>query len=393
MKILDEPSVVAWLNEFAKASTKTQYESRIVRFLQATHTTIADLKRMDVKEIKTLFLNFQRKEVEKGTKNNGVLSIITAIRSYLISIDKTVDFRKGQLVNLEADNSSHIFVNGDLKLMFDVASTFEKALLSTAVSQGWEISSFLEQDRKVVESRLAHAVQNGDKFIFFNNTRQKTGVARFCVLNPLAIQWLSKYLAVRKDNSPLLFDITQDGVQKMLYRLAEQSGLKKTGNLRFHNIRKWLMSRLSRCGFNQFQIKFLMGKSIGLSDSTYLQTLQAEIEEKYPTVYDEHLNISPIIGLADTKKELTNIKSELTETIVSQAKKIEKLDCKMTEINDCLGGLGAAIDDLKLKHPDITIDDLRAIKEPLEKAIDKINERMSLILGYLEKQADFKQEG
>jgi hypothetical protein len=77
----------------------------------------------------------------------------------------------------------------------------------------------------------------------------------------------------------------------MLSRLAVNSGLKTTGGLRFHNIRKWLMSRLSRCGFNEFQIKYILGKAIGVSDRTYLQTLKVEIEEKYPTVYNDYLNI------------------------------------------------------------------------------------------------------
>jgi hypothetical protein len=291
LEMLKEPSIKSWLNEFSKRSTREQYESRIIRFLEATNTTATDLQRMDGKEIKKLFLTYQAEQVQKGAKNNGILSIITAMRSYLISIDKSVDFRKGQLVNLEADNSSHVFTNGDLKLLFEVGDTFDKALIATAVSEGWEISAFLEQERAVVEKRLAHGTQNNEKYIFFTNTRQKTGVARFCVLNPLAIEWLSKYLATRKDDDARLFPITQDGVQKLLYRLAEQSGLKTTGSLRFHNIRKWLMSRLSRCSFNEFQIKYLMGKSIGLSDSTYLQTLQVEIEEKYPKVYNDYLNI------------------------------------------------------------------------------------------------------
>ena len=122
----------------------------------------------------------------------------------------------------------------------------------------------------------------------------------------------------------------------MLYRLAEQSGLKTTGNLRFHNIRKWLMSRLSRCGFNEFQIKYLMGKSIGLSDSTYLQTLQEEIEEKYPRVFNDYLNISPIIGVSDAKKQVETIskefettKSQLAELIADQQNQIKAQNAKM----------------------------------------------------------------
>jgi hypothetical protein len=316
LKILNsDASIESWLSEFNKKSTRHQYASRLVRFLQATNVSIADIRKMDSKEIKKLFLTFQAEQTKKGFKNNGILSIITAIRSYLLTIDKVVTFRKGQLLNLEADNNSHAFTNGDLKLLFEVGNTFEKALIATAVSEGWEISAFLEQDRDVITKRLAHATQNSEKFIFFTNTRQKTGVARFCVLNPLAIEWLTKYLASRKDDDARLFPITQDGVQKLLYRLSEQSGLKTTGSLRFHNIRKWLMSRLSRCGFNEFQIKYLMGKSINISDSTYLQTLQSEIEDKYPIVYNDYLNID-FKGASGVSKEQEKRLGELEKQLV-----------------------------------------------------------------------------
>jgi integrase len=176
-------------------------------------------------------------------------------------------------------------------LLWEVGGAFEKALLATACSQGWEISMFLEQKRDKVERRIAHADQNGVQFVFFMDAREKTGEPRLCVLNPLAVECLKKYLAVRVDDDARLFPITADGVQKMLYRLAKDANLKTTGSLRFHNIRKWLMSRLSRCNFNEFQIKFVMGKSIGISDGVYLQTLQSEIEEKYPVVYNDYLNI------------------------------------------------------------------------------------------------------
>ena len=250
LTLIADPSVEAWLNEFSKEGVRNQYESRLMRFFIATNTSALEIKGMETKQLKSLLLTYQKDEVEKGRANNGILSVITAVRSYLISQDKSIDFRRGQLCKLEADNDSHVFTNGDLKKLFDVGDTFEKALLATAVSEGWEISAFLEeQDRSVIAKRLAHATQNGDKFIFFNNTRQKTGVPRFCVLNPLAIEWLSKYLEVRKDSDERLFPITADGVQKMLYRLAEQSGLKTTGNLRFHNIRKWLM-------FAAFTVRF-----------------------------------------------------------------------------------------------------------------------------------------
>ena len=311
VEILKDPTIDSWISEFKNVGTRYQYKYRLSKFLKDTNVPLEKIKNMDTKELKKLLLKYQADETEKKTKSNGFLNIIMTVRSYLISLDKPLKFRRSQLVQIEADNDSHVFTNGDLKLLFDVGNTEEKAILATAASQGWEVSAFLYQERDIIERRLAHAIQDNEKFILFRNTRAKTSVPRFCVLNPLAIEWLTRYLATRKDKDPRLFPITQDGIQKMLYRLAEQAGLKTTGSLRFHNIRKWLMSRLSRCSFNEFQIKYIMGKSIGVSDSTYLQTLEIEIEEKYPVVYNDYLNISPIISVKETNLPLDELKTKI----------------------------------------------------------------------------------
>jgi hypothetical protein len=51
------------------------------------------------------------------------------------------------------------------------------------------------------------------------------------------------------------------------------------------------MSGLSHAGFNEFQIKFVVGKAIPASDATYLLTLQREVEERYPKAYESYLKI------------------------------------------------------------------------------------------------------
>ena len=105
---------------------------------------------MEPSEIKRLVLEYQTKAKKEGLKNNGILSNITAIRSFSGYLNKPLKFRRSQLVCFETDRESHVFSNGDLKLMFDVGDTFEKALLASAVSEGWGISSFLEQDKDLV---------------------------------------------------------------------------------------------------------------------------------------------------------------------------------------------------------------------------------------------------
>lgn len=285
------PTVKAWLEEFTNPRTCRNYVYGINAFFANAELSVDEFLSLSVKDVKHLVLTFQKDMKSKGWADGKINAVTVSVRSFCSSNDILVKFRRNQIIKATADKSSHVFTNGDLNRLFEVGGAFEKALLATAVSEGWEVSMFLEQRRDVIEARIAHALQNDQRFIFFMDRRDKTGVERLCVLNPLAIEYIGKYLAVREDGDSRLFPITADGVQKMLYRLAKDADLKTTGSLRFHNIRKWLMSRLSRCGFNSFQIKFIMGKQIGISDLVYLQTLQAEIEEKYPIVYNDYLNI------------------------------------------------------------------------------------------------------
>jgi hypothetical protein len=274
--------------------------------------TIEDFSNLTPKEMKHIVLAYRAKSEKEGMPQNSILAHICSVRSYCVSIDKPLMFKKNALGKVQADTDSHVFSNGDLKGLFEIGNTFEKALISTAVSLGWEISSVLELDRVKIKAKLEHGKQNNEQFVFFEDTRAKTLESRFAVLNPLAIEWLTKYLDSSED-SEKLFPITEDGVNKLLKRMANASGLKLTGTIRFHNIRKWLMSRLSRCGFNEFQIKYIMGKSIPVSDRTYLQTLQTDIELKYPAVYNEYLNINPTVSLVEKSKELEQLQKEMTE--------------------------------------------------------------------------------
>ena len=93
------------------------------------------------------------------------------------------------------------------------------------------------------------------------------------------------------------------------------------------------MSGLSRAGFNEFQIKYILGKAIPFTDMTYLQTLQQEIEIKYPKAY-EYVNIKParIVTVVDESltQQLRNKELEI-QALKEQAHEFKVAQEKLEE--------------------------------------------------------------
>ena len=192
--------------------------------------------------------------------------------------------------------------------MFNTADTKGKALLALGCSLGWEISAVLELERTFMQNLIAKAKSEKAEYYYFKTIRQKTGAPRLGVLNPLAILWVGRYLEETKDKAPRkrrsagfnpvgsLFDIHPVTVNNYLRAVAGEARIVVTGRVHWHKIRGWVMSTLSRSGLNEFQIKYIVGKSIPLSDSTYLQSLRLEIEERYPQAYELYLNIGSSVS-------------------------------------------------------------------------------------------------
>ena len=327
-------SIIEWLKDF-KGRTAYEYEERLSKFFYDTGKQAKDLETMTAKEIHKLLVEYQVEQQKKNVKQNSILSVITAVRSFCAGLDKPIKFRKNQLDRAETDTESHVFSNGDLRGLFEVGNTTEKAIIATATSLGWEISSFLALKRIKVQSLIDHAKANGEPYVFFEDKREKTSVPRLCVLNPLAIEWLSKYLELTKISpSERLFDYTSDGIEKMLIRLASQSRMQKTGPIRFHRIRAWLMSRLSRAGFNEFQCKYVIGHSIPIQERAYLLTLQNDIAEKYPRVYEDYLNIYP--QETAKAKEKDEIIKDLQARILKTEEKLGNIEKTVQEMRKTL---------------------------------------------------------
>lgn len=356
-------SVDEWLSECRTESTRKIYANSM-RIFTAWYTKPPDdFLKLEPREMRHVALRFQNDALQGwkppwrdgALKQNTILAILTALGSFASYNDQFLRLR-GKRAHTLIDLSSHVFTNRDLTRMFAVANIEQKAILATFCSLGWEVQAILQLKRTYIENLIYRSHEERQQYIYFIHQRGKTGALRLGVLNPLAIEWIEEYLKIAprersrslREGSPLppntarlnnhaenlsfsgtLFSYTtKEGINGMLKHLARDAHVTVTGRVHTHLLRKWVMSGLSRAGFNEFQIKFVVGKAIPLSDMTYLQTLQQEVEAKYPKAFEDQLDISGkkvVVGLSEEDREKLNLLSnpEIVRALLRIAKEKE----------------------------------------------------------------------
>ena len=355
-EIENHPAVQKWLRLKRSPTTRYNYALRLKYFLEHFKMNVDELLEMSAKEVRELCLIYQNEAKTKKGKplsSNAILARQTAVASFLDYCDKPIEWKRNTKVKPRADVTSHVFSNGDLSRMFEVGDVRDKAMLALATSLGWEISAFVDLKRESLRQILERQEETGEEFVYFRQIREKTGEPRLAILNPLAIKWTRKWFKdseksskkervgkPRSHDSKLrisdIFDLTGRGILSRIKVLGRRAGLKTTGNLRFHNIRKWVMSGLSRSGMNEWQVKYVLGKSILMSDATYLQTLEQEVRERYPSAYENYLNLEtsvPRKTVEAVSKDLATKTSEIEELKKQMAQQAELFEKMQTQID------------------------------------------------------------
>jgi len=313
----DEKQLIErWIEEQRTESTKHAYQNNIDAFRLWYGKPLTDFLKLSLQDMRSVALKFQGDCQRKKIPANTTISFLAALGSFCTWNGKTL-MLKNKRLRTQIDLSSHKFSNGDLTQMFDVGNVEQKAILSTFVSLGWEVSAILNDlDRKYILGLIERAKEENRKFVYFQSQRGKTGALRLGVLNPLALGWLDKWLHdERSQTMKTLFTYTtKEGINSMLKHLARDAHITKLGRVHSHLIRKWVMSGLSRAKFNEFQIKYILGKAIPVTDATYLLTLQEEIEDYYPEAYEKFLNIraTGVHVPEDMRKENENLKDSVS---------------------------------------------------------------------------------
>lgn len=357
------PEIQKWLDEYQNRITNRNMRLSMKYFLTSIQMKPEDFIKLSSKDAKHLVLKYQAQAKKDNVKDNTILSNITAPRALFKYLEKPMRFGRGRLVKVTKAQNRHTFSNGDLSKMFDVADIRGKAIIATASSLGWAMSDFRALDRQKIEALIARAKENDEQFIFFKTERKKTGAKTLAVLNPIAIEWLEKYFAISEGTK--VFNLSHDQINADLKKFAEEAQLRTTGNVSFHAFRGWVMSSLVKAGFSEFETKYVVGKTIPLSDETYL-SLEEGVKEKYTEKYADYLSIKKFENLEkstkieELKQAIEHIETEnstsktridlLQETMEKLKKKNKDLEAKLEETSKIKWEKIKEIFDEKLKE-------------------------------------------
>lgn len=303
----NEP-MTAWLAEYAKSNVRSQNASAFKIYLawvkKSPRELINEFSQQGTKSQILQFQNYLVNDYVSAHTNqklsqNSIRSILTSTRAFYSSQCEEVHGLKNKIVDSEMAKGEHVFSLQDLQSMFAIGDLKEKAVLSTALSLGWESSMFLNLDKAFVESLVKRARSQNVEFISFDWQRKKEGTPQFGILNPIALFSLEQYLAkVNKENPNQikLWDFNEGTLNNILKRLVENANITTVGTIRFHLIRKYVMDSLSDMGFNMYEVHIIVGKSIPKSDLTYLRQLKNNAFEKYKKGYESHFSLTQFVN-------------------------------------------------------------------------------------------------
>lgn len=252
------------------------------------------------KEIGKKVIAFYNDRVQKGYATNSVRAEVSTIRAFCRDNCTTLILARKKIAKAKASVGEHEFSREELAKMFYVADVRDKAILSTAISLGFSVEDFSELPRNLIESLVQKATEQKIDFIGFNYERKKTGVHSRSHLTPDArsslLSWF-EYLDKERTSKGLgksewVFPngngnhLDEKTFNRVVKDLVQKANITVTGKIRFHLLRKFLMSSLSDALKSEFLVKRAVGKEIPVSDSTYLQSLDRQLDEKFHEVYD-----------------------------------------------------------------------------------------------------------
>ena len=351
MKEMKNPMEI-WLSEYSNDGTRRVSKRRFEVFLKWSEKTPQQLvDEFDNKKMRSIILRYQNYLLnELKLSKHTVKSNIGSVRGFFASQCEPIHGLRGKLVVAKRPSQrEHQFSTLDLQKMYHIANTRDKAILAVGVSFGWEVSAIRNMKRKFYEDLVKRAKDQNLDYVTYWTEREKEDEIRLAILNPVTLDALERWLEKTKDSTSKYLwangndkPITSRAFNDILKALVNEANIATIGKIRWHLLRKWLMVTLTNAGFNEFETKLIVGKSIPSSDMTYLEGLRNTILPKYQQVYPKFMSL---VAYSNGKTKIESVDQALDIAF----KVIKEIAKKQGITMDSLGqSLQLTVDELNL---------------------------------------------
>jgi len=342
-----------WLKDYAKESSINKNSKHLDRFCEWAKVSdielVEEYKTSDPREFAKKWgrkiVEFYNHALSEGYKSNYARTLTIAPRAFFKSQCVEVKIKRGAIAKAKIAMGEHEFLLEELQRMFRIGNMEDKARLATAISLGWGAQDFVRLEWSFIEP---HLNENLEAPVAFWKERIKSGSPSRAHLTHEAIESLRE-LRKLKPKDKYVFTgyngshLTEDGLNAWFKSLVDRAKIETRGKIRFHLLRKFLLSQLSSSGMNQWEAKLCVGKSIPSDILTYLKDLTEDLRTKF-------MNATP--------------RFTLTGFSNANHSKIDMIDEEVQELKDAI-----AKQQVEMKDRDIKID---ALTESLTKALEEV---------------------
>jgi len=280
-----------WLKEYSRNGTIKNHSTNFDEFCQWANTNDVELvkeyKSSDPREFSKKWgkkiVQFYNHLIEIGKKRNTARTKTIGARAFFKSQCLEVKIKRGAIGKAQIAMGEHEFTLEELQRMYKIGNIRDKATLTTAISLGWGAQDFVHIEWSFIEPYLA---ENLEAPVAFWHERKKTGAPSRSHLTHECIDALRTWRTVAPQTAYVFSGengkpLSGDALNDWLRSLTKRTQIQTRGKVRFHLVRKFLMSQLSASGMNQWETKLCVGKTVPSDILTYLKDQAQNLREKF----------------------------------------------------------------------------------------------------------------
>ena len=274
----------------------------------------------------TTIYNYYKWLRQKGYKHNSARRMAFTVSKFLKKTCESIIFETKISRGVESTKIEHEFLTEQLKQMFLVGNIEQKAILQTGVNLGFRVNDFLNLPREPFIKAINDVKAGAKTPYLLKLETQKEAVIAHAMLTKNTLDVLDQNLKTAPQSTKL-FDKTERQLNymiKSLWKKAFPQHKAEAKNVFWHLLRKYFVTMALGAGVDSTLIKFIVGKRVDTSFSTYCQRIKPEKEFQKVLSYIElssYISVEPrtyeeqqaiIKMLVETVKQLTDQVEELT---------------------------------------------------------------------------------